>query len=322
MYHTATQPEGPFDGEMIIIADREIYAKEPLLLTSIISAEDKDKSISGSIILELLALREEVESLACREDLSSFEKICLRQKNFEAKSLLELIRQTKIINEKLLETLLTGRMKVGLWIDSIGGEVDQEDTVNWSVDYLDRQKASVHTYVGTKACSAAFDLTFLGNEISALSRSVFMWHLSDSPDFPRTERIKQLRGKGTPDAAVSEEINDLLEILDRTDAVSKEELIAEILRQINNPRNHDGTVYFEGDYLKEMGLVDNAFRSITPLIAKFKSDFPLHAELNVTYFTTAIAEKVYKAISHLPTWLDRAPMSLTGKFQRQLERPL
>ena len=317
--HT-TQLEGPFDGEMIIIADREICAGQSPLLTSVITRSGH-KSISGSPILELLAIIEETKTLGYKDGLSPAEETLLRQKILEANNIVETLLESKTIYEKLLETLLTGRMKVGLWIDSIGGEVDQEDTVNWSVDYLDRQKASVHTYVGTKACSAAFDLTFLGNEISALSRSVFMWHLSDSPDFPRTERIKQLRGKGTPDAAVSEEINDLLEILDRTDAVSKEELIAEILRQINNPRNHDGTVYFEGDYLKEMGLVDNAFRSITPLVDKFKSDFPLHAELNVTYFTTAIAEKVYKAISHLPTWLDRAPMSLTGKFQRQLERP-
>lgn len=308
------------DGELIIIADREIFPETPLLAT-FIDAQSNQKAAMGPAILELLALIEEIKTLSIEVSPSLGKKQLLISKIVQANAWIEVLVEQRQINKKLLETLLEGQINVGLWIDSIGGEVEQEDKVNYALDYLDRQKASVRSYVGVKAASAAFDLTFLADEVNALSRSVFMWHFSDSPEHTRAEKIRQLRGKEDLDEEASEEINDLLEILERAGPEKKELLIAEVLRQINDTRNTDGAVYLEGDYLHDMGLVQKCFRNVSGLIKKFKTDFPLHAELNITYFNSVIAEKVYQKIGHLPNWLGHSPLSLTDKVRRQFERP-
>lgn len=310
-----------FDGEMIITADRELSPETPLLVT-IIDTKSGEKASAGPLVLEMLSLLEEVASLEDPEahpNPSSSTKEQIERKLLEARFCSIQLLEAGMLNKKLLETLIEGRIKVGLWLDSIGGEVEQENKVNWALDYLDKHHASVHSYVGIKAASAAFDLAFLGNEINALSRSVFIWHFSDSSENPRLQKVRQLHGQAALDDATSEEFNDLLSIFDRVSPEKKEQLIAEVLRQINHPHNHEGNVFLEGDYLHEMGLTNRSFRKMSQLIDQFQADFPLHAGINSTYFTTTVAQKVYDQISHLPSWHDTKPLHLTEKVQRQLE---
>lgn len=313
------QSQEQFDGEMLIIADRDIAPITPLL-TTVVDNRTGQKGAYGPVILEMLALIEEAKTLRKLEDPTLEEKRLAVKKVLQANACLDILRQERQIRKELLETLLEGRVKVGLWIDSIGGDVAQEDKVNWALDYLDGQGARVNSYVGIKAVSAAFDMAFLGDKLSVLDKSVFMWHFSETADYSRAKKTAELRGEHEMSEEVHEEFADLLSILDRTTPENKERAITEILRQINDPRNSQGAVYLDGYFLNQMGLAHQIFDSMEELVAALKEDFPGHKNLLVTQFTTAIAEKVFCQIDQLPSWRSPKPISLTGKMQRQYER--
>lgn len=313
------QAQEQFDGEMLIIADRDIAPMTPLL-TTVVDTKSGQKGIYGPTVLEMLALIEEAKTLRKLEDPTIEEQKLAVKKVIQANACLDILRQERQIRKELLETLMEGKMKVGLWIDSIGGDVRQEDKVNWALDYLDGQGAAVNSYVGIKAVSAAFDMAFLGDKLSALDKSVFMWHFSETRDYSRAEKTRELRGLSPMSEETQEEFADLLEILDKTTPENKERAIAEILRQINDPRNSHGAVYLDGYFLNQLGLAHQTFERMEDLVAELRTDFPAHKDLLVTQFTTAVAEKVFRQIEQLPSWRSPAPISLTEKIQGKYER--
>jgi hypothetical protein len=312
------QPE-KFDGEMVIIADRELSPETPLLVTAI-NTHSGEKLAVGPVVLELLANVEDAKALRESGIKDEQDRRLFRHKVDAANACLEALEENGYFSRKVLEVLMEGRIKIGLWIDSLGGEVAQEDKVNWALDYLDRQGAEVHSYVGVKAVSAAFDMAFLADQVNALNKSVFMWHFSDSPIETRAAKARAIRQKLYLSADAKEELADLEAILNKANAQERNSLIREVRRQICLPLNTEGSVFLEGDYLAGKGLVTRCFRHVGSLVEQFKLDFPHHADLIVTEHTTGVEEQVCKKIAHLPDWLDPRPLHLTGKIQKKIER--
>jgi hypothetical protein len=309
-----------YDSEMLITVDRTVAPEEPLLVT-MVDPKSGQKAAIGPVILEFLALLEEVATLTNKEEPSPDELEQRQEKLTQANACLGVLREQRAIRGQLLDTLVHGTVKVGLWIDSMGGAVAHEDKVNWAMDYLDRQGAAVHSYIGVKAISAAFDMSFLADRVNALKRSVFLWHFSDSPDYTRIQKIQELRRQEALGEEAHEEMEDLLAILKRAKPAEKETVIAEMLRQLNDPRNKEGEVCFEGDFLHDTGIIQNSYRHVSQLVNQFRADFPHHADLVVTRFNTGVAQQVYRQIGNLPTWLSQEPLEKTDQVRREVERP-
>jgi hypothetical protein len=314
------QPE-QFDSEMLIVADRELMPESELLVT-LIGQESGEKNVFGPIILEFLALLEELKTMAEDSPLQSLQMRMFEEKSRQANAILEVLLEQRMISKKLLEVLVEGKTKVGLWIDSVGGQVEQEEKVNFALDYLDRKEAYVHSYVTFKAASAAFDLAFLSNELNALTRSVFMWHFSDSPVLTREAKVRQVRGLDPIEPEAEEEMADLISILKRAREPFRTQLLDRISMQISHPGNPSGAVYLEGDQLHEAGLVHHCYRGVKGLIGRFEKDFPLHQNRHLSFYNTALAESVFRKIRHLPDWQDNKPLELTALLQQKYERKI
>lgn len=315
-----TEPTENFDGELVIIADRELSPESPLLVTAI-DTKSGEKLALGPLILELLAYIEDAKSLQEIGLKNDQNRLLFEKKVIQANACLEALQENGYFSRKVLETLMEGRIKIGLWIDSMGGQVEQEEKVKWSLDYLDRHDAEVHSYVGVKAVSAGFDMAFLADQVNALNKSVFMWHFSDSPLEPRREKARTLRQNQPLSAEARAELEDLRAILDQADEQARQSLIMEVRRQICLPENAEGSVFLEGAYLARAGLVDRSFRHVESLVGQFKMDFPLHSDLIVTEHTTGVEATVCKKIAHLYDWMDPKPLELTDKIRKKLERP-
>ncbi|MCC6643271.1 hypothetical protein IT411_00820 [Candidatus Peregrinibacteria bacterium] len=309
-----------FEGELIVVLDREMGPADIVYTTAIDYSSGQKNDKAGGLLLELLALTEEVVTLSCNKRLSAENKRLLRHKKAELNFLLEIFSRQKLISKKILELLMEGKVKTGIWIDSIGGYTDTKEKLLCVADHLDRRQGKVSTYTDIKAASAAFDIAFLGHEINALKKSEFMWHFSDSDESPRTTKIAQFKAKGDLDEAGQQELEELMDILDQAKPGFKEKLWAEVLRQINHPDNQDGDVYFQGADLAEAGLITNCYKKGQELHAKFAADFPVYAETNSNFFTQSISEKVHRLIAGQMHWFDPRTLALTSKLQQKYER--
>jgi hypothetical protein len=307
-----------FDAEMMVVADRGFRTNKPFL-TTIVDADSGKETILGPSILKFLGLMGEIKRLKSIRKKTEITNIHIHQLRAELNDLVELFRENQIVSRKVLEVLTYGKVKVGLWVDSLGGEVDVENQIILALNYLDGQDALCHSYVTIKAMSAGFDLTFAGDKINTLTRSVLLWHLSDSPVYRRTKKVKQVKKGGNLPNDLENEMSDLFDTLNFANPESREEAIELFNRQFNHPHNPNGDVMFNGNVAKELGLVHEAHSSIKPLIDQYNSDFPLHARNStVMNYTTRVAEEVYKIVRLEPDWTDEA-LYVSDKIQKRLE---
>lgn len=308
-----------FDGELIITADREIYAEDPLMV-SIIDERTGAGNIPGPLLLEYLATLEEIRTLSIIKKPTDLQRRELKQRIEFAGVFARLMLEERVINKRLLEVITEGKVKAGLWVDSIGGDASISEKVKYAIHYLYRDgEVSLHSYVHVKAASAAFDLAFLANDVNAMGKSIFNWHFSDSEDSPRVEKVRKIKRNEELDEDTADQIAELRDILDCAHSDKADELWDNVLKQLNNPQNVDGDILFEGDYLHEVGLVNHCYDKVDELIAKFKADFPLHADKNSTFFNEGVAKRVAHQYRSEPYWLDSKTLGMTTKVARNLE---
>lgn len=314
--------EGKFDGELVITADREIMPEQPLMV-SLIDYKTEEKATPGPLLLEYLAVLEEIRLLAEEDDQTPEGKYELRHKKLIGSALVEIMAiHERVMSPKMLRLVTEGRLKTAIWVDSEGGSVPIAEKVKFAVDYIRRQELGTFTsYVNIKAASAAFDLAFLASEVHAMTKSVFNWHFSDSDENPRIEKVRKFRAGESLDDEAEAELVELRDILEDATPEMKDEVWRHAIRQLNDANNKEGDIYFEGDFLHEAGLVNSVSRKVDGLIAQFESDFPLHADKNATFFTAGVAERVQHLLKNQPYWLDPRALALTSRVARQYEKP-
>jgi|GEM_PF-6858108 len=325
-----------FDAELVITADRALDSNSSRLpiLTTLITADGKEKAQFGVLLLEFLALMEEIqrtqEAIKVLSKLVKFPyfKKLLKEntalfyhQRARANELLNYFIREKLMRRQMLEVLVEGRVKIGIWLDSLGGDNWLENKLVYAEKFLKRQGAFVHSYILFKAVSAAFNLAFLGDEIHALNKSVLMWHLPDSLEFTRAEGVKLFKQEEYLPEDLNDELEAFLALLRRANSDSKEEIMENCLRQFFNPKNRRGDIRFKGSYAAKVGLINQAHGNIESLIKKFKSDFSLHANTNLVHFTTEIARKAYQVTSDVPDWIDSRAWTATDRSLEKYEKP-
>lgn len=311
-----------FDGELAVILDRHIGSVNSVYSrgTDYHSGEFTDRA--GSVILEVISLTEQLAFLKQKEgELTKQEKVLFRVKMAEVNILLDLLRESRAISSKVLTVLLEGKVKLGIWIDSVGGYTDVKENLRRITDRYDSNGGRTYTYVDVKAASAAFDIAFLGDEISALNRSVFLWHLSDSDFSPREQKLANFRDHQPLDEVTQEELVELREIIEMAHDGHQDELWQKIHHDLHNTQNPDGDVVFEGRDLHEAGLIHHCFTSSAKLREKFAHDLPSHAASHSGDFIKGLYGKIHQAISTQLDWLDPLTLALTEKMQRKYEQP-
>lgn len=314
------QPTEKFEGELVITADRELDFESPLMV-SLIDHETGQKTAPGPILLEYLAMLEEIRMLAELDDQSAQGKANLRHRKLLASSLVEIMGiHEKVMSKRMFELVTEGRVKAGIWIDSVGGNVEIAEKVKFAIDYLRRNgMGTFSSYVNIKAASAAFDLAFLASEVNAMTRSVFNWHFSDSAEDPRLGKIQKFRAHQPIGDQAENELGELRDILEDAKPEMRDDVWRHAIRQLNDPTNEEGDIFFDGDLLHEAGLVDHCYRQVDQLLGKFKADFPLHADKKSTFFTEGVSERVARTLRSQPYWLDSKALHLTTRVARQLE---
>lgn len=310
-----------FDGELAVVLDRHLGSVNSVYTRASDYRSGEYTDLLGSTILEVIALTEQLVSLVKRDtELTMEEKKVFAIKKRQLNHLLGELRESRAISKNILSVLLEGRVKLGIWIDSIGGYTDVKESLRWTTDRYRENGSKVFTYVDVKAASAAFDIAFMGNEISALNRSVFLWHFSDSDSSPRVKKLEDFRKNRPLDEIAEEELIELREIVEMANDEYQDELWRKIHADLHNPKLN-GDIIFDGRDLHDAGLIDHCFTKPALLREKFAKDLPAHAASYSGSFIEGIYDKIHKKLSRELDWFDPKSIALTEKMQRKYEGP-
>ncbi len=307
-----------FDGEMMIVVGNTLDSrlKYPSTQVSFIEATKEQSVVLGPILLTFLAKLHDIQYLSSKPEQTKFDKIMIKQLLAEVNGLLEVFMETRAVNKRILEALIDGTNKVGLWVNSMGGEVDQADEINQAVAYLSDHDASVHAFGTYAIISAALDLFLTADQKYCLTRSPGIWHLSDSLDSPRVQKVAAIRSGQEVPSEVEEEVGDF--IMSLLELAPEQKIVAmELFNKVfHDPANPDGSFQFDGATAEALGLVQAVYTPIERLIRRYEQTFPLHKRKpNIMFYTLEIAREVYKTLRHQPEW-QGAEIRLTAKTER------
>lgn len=160
-----------------------------------------------------------------------------------------------LFGNKALATIVEGRGRVALLLDSDGGNVDAEKYYKRVLKTLTAgSNTEIDAFVLGHACSAAFGLLALADDISVLPQSVMMWHFSDDGNNRRQETVSRLEKNQSLRRDYRKELDDLVRFLRRNKYLrydSKEKLVRDYVLDSKDP---EGEVYFSGEqaYVQEM----------------------------------------------------------------------
>lgn len=166
----------------------------------------------------------------------------------------------QIFENKLLSTILEGRGRIALLIDSDGGSVDTEKYYKRALKTLKIARGTkVDAFILGHACSAAFSLMCMADDVSVLPDSVLMWHFSDDGNTRRSNLVSQLSGQQFLKKSFKKELAELINFSKRSKYLRylpREQVINDLVINAGNP---DGEVYFRGDDAFEQELVDACY---------------------------------------------------------------
>jgi hypothetical protein len=253
-----------YDGQIVVVIDREIRADD--VPETYVSAEGVE--VEDFDFLRILAKRYRNDN---PDEYSGFLK-----KSGEKDYRNQLKALNKKYGDKISRTILEGRIRVSLLLDTIGGDAQIGSKIVGAMKQVASNGGISEAYVPRRSYSAGADIFANASKRYALPDSLLIWHLSNMSsgetvvDVISTEEkmdispelLAEMRNEFEEDRRRQRdlEIADLDGRLEGIVAPEKRTLLHEKIGKAEaDDTNHDRAIAFSGIEFHELGAVTKLF---------------------------------------------------------------
>ncbi|MCC6643786.1 ATP-dependent Clp protease proteolytic subunit [Candidatus Peregrinibacteria bacterium] len=275
------------DAELVVIADTD-FRPAPLHRTQLLYREDQGRSFGRRSTEALI----KYVALIRRERKEDIDKILFLGKKLQ-----------RVWGKRVLETMLEGRLKIALLIDSDGGVMSHLDYFNDALAYWkDGVDTKVEAYVFGHAMSAGFSLMCEADQIAVLPRSEMMWHFSSNSTNQRRKLVNSFRKNlPLPDSNLME-VEKLRRFLYRNSVYKYADFAKRKVREgILADSTGRGEIGFVGANCFKAELANEMFDDVVSMARHFNSRYRIAVDKKVTEFwvLSAINES---SVDSLESW--------------------
>jgi len=263
-----------FDAEMVVTVDHEFRDDQPFEV--VISNEDTIR-ITGMAPFEMLQDQAKLRDPRMIR-VSGYIADLMHRRAVDS-----YIANQYLLGDKLTQILLEGRVKIGLLIDSDGGDMEILKLISTGLTEMKERGGESQAFVVGHAASAGMELFMSADDRYVLDRSCLMWHFSDC-NGERRKSVEILRKGGRPLPSPKQgELQELWTFFESSPCYTSK-IWKEVLQNIIADDNPDGEIAFSGQQLAELQLVNKSFRRLRSLAAKFNGEFSLARSIAVKDF--------------------------------------
>lgn len=277
------------DAELAVVADAEFKGTH-LHRTSILDRDDQSRHFGRRIT----------------EALIKYVALLRRGKEEDADQLLYLGKKLqRNLGKRVFETLIEGRLKIALLIDSDGGDIRHlkyfEDALGFWKD-RGNDSTKVEAYVFGHAMSAGFFLMCEAENIAVLPRTELLWHFSGHSVGQRKSLVKSYKQNLAFPKQNLIELQGLVKFLRKNSIYAQEDFaIRKAREKILEDTTGQGDVSMLGAHCFKAEMVNEMYGDVISMARHFNARYRIALDPKVEEFwvLSAMAED---DVSSMESW--------------------